>query len=68
MQSVNGVQGRGESAVSHRRVQEFIDAMIRENGLSEESKKALQRLASSNRDLAEIGLEELKEVLLDALR
>jgi hypothetical protein len=68
MSSVSSVEGDEAAKVSQNRVERFIAAIMGEDELSEEAKKVLRSLAGSDKDLAQIGLEELKQILLEALQ
>lgn len=68
MSSADRVAGEEVGTESHRRVRRFIAAMMREGELSEEAQKTLGRLAASDQDLAQVGVDELIVILLEALR
>jgi hypothetical protein len=68
MPSLNSDRRDEAATVTQNRVERFLAAMMGEDQLSEGGKEVLQSLASSGRDLAEIGVEELKAILLEALQ
>ncbi len=68
MSSVNSIEGEEVTTASEHRVRSLIVATMEEDELSEKARRVLQQLMSSDQDLAEIGMDELKQILLGAVR
>jgi len=52
---------------TERRIRSTIGALLQDEALSAEAREILRHLKDSDRDLAEISAEELRELLLDGL-